>query len=110
MNDIRRDTSVSRPRWDGSRVFFEIEDAAGQQIACAISRGALQDLSERRYFKSAELLRCFADARGRIEAIALSKLRASPESASGVVSIWADDIDEAPVEGASAAGSPGVSA
>jgi hypothetical protein len=99
MSDIQQNTSVSRPRWDGSRVLFEIEDA-GQHISCAISRGALQDLSERRYFKSTELLRCFAEARGRIEAIARSKLRASPESASGVISIWADDVDEAPAESA----------
>lgn len=104
MNDIQQDTSVSRPRWDGSRVIFEIEDA-GQQVTCAISRGALQDISERRYFKSAELLRCFAESRGRIEAIARSKLKAMPESASGVVSIWADDVEEPPeAEAAPSAG------
>lgn len=95
MNDFQSTPSVSRPRWDGSRVLFEIE-TQGQRVACAISRGALQDLSERRFFKSTELLRCFTEARPRIEAIALNKFNERPESISGLLSIWADDIDEPP--------------
>lgn len=93
MNDIHKDASAARPRWDGTRVLFEIAEG-GQSIVCAISRGALQDIGERRFSKSAELLRCFAEARPRIEAIARSKLRARPESALGPVFIWADDVDE----------------
>jgi hypothetical protein len=57
---------------------------------------ALQDLSEQRRFKPADLLNCFAAARGRIEAIALGKLRARSEGASGLLNIWSDDIDGAP--------------
>ncbi|MEO8714897.1 MAG: DUF1488 family protein [Acetobacteraceae bacterium] len=93
MNEIEQATSASRPRWDGSRILFEIEQD-GQMIPCAISRGALQDLSEHRCFKTAELLKCFADGRSRIEAIARGKFRASGESVSGVISIWADDVEE----------------
>lgn len=47
MNIVSRLTSVARPRWDGSRVLFEIE-VAGRPVACAISRAALQELSGRR--------------------------------------------------------------
>lgn len=93
MDDIQQSIAVPRPRWDGSRVLFDIEHG-GQLVACAISRGALQDLSEHRCFKAPELLKCFSDARARIEAIALAKFRAEGESVSGVVSIWADDVDE----------------
>ena len=102
MSDIQQHTAVSRPRWDGSRVLFDVEHD-GQLVACAISRGALQDLSEHRCFKTAELLKCFADARARIEAIAITKFRASGESVSGVVSIWADDLDDPTLEAGSEA-------
>lgn len=93
MNDLEQSAPASRPRWDGSRILFEIEHD-GQVIPCAISRGALQDLSEHRCFKTAELLKCFVDGRGRIEEIARNKFRAAGESVSGVVSIWADDVEE----------------
>jgi hypothetical protein len=97
MNEIVQNPSASRARWDGSRVLFEIEQD-GQLITCAVSRGALQDLSERRCFKSAELLRCFEEARGRIESIAHLKFRSAGESVSGVLSIWADDLDDPAAE------------
>lgn len=95
MSDSNEPAARSRPRWDGSRILFEIEQD-GQTVSCAISRGAVQDLSERRCFKTAELLQCFDDKRGRIEAIARSKFRAAGENVSGVVSVWADDIDDVP--------------
>jgi hypothetical protein len=95
MKGAGQHTSVSRPRWDGSRVMFELDDR-GQLISCAISRGALEELTGLRHLKLAELLRCFATARGQIETIALGKLRARPESASGLLSIWADDVDDSP--------------
>jgi hypothetical protein len=95
MSIAKQKASIAKPRWDGSRVLFEIE-ATGNRIPCAISRAALQDLSGRRHFASTDLLRCFAEARVRIEAIAASKFRVRPESVSGIVSIWADDVDDAP--------------
>jgi len=92
-------TSPSRPRWDGSRILFEITDGNGQ-IPCAISRAALEEISERRCFSAADLLGCFANARGRIETLALEKLRARPDGISGRLSLWADDVDFVPPGGA----------
>ena len=91
----------SRPRWDGGRVLFEISDG-DERIACAISRSALQDLSQRRHHKPAELLLCSANARPQIEAMALRKLRARTAGLSGTLNIWADDVDDEPSSGASA--------
>lgn len=82
-------------RWDGRRMLFEVEDQ-GRAIACAISLNALQDLSERRFFKPPELMACFVKQRARIEALALAKLRGRNPAIGGVVSIWADDIDDPP--------------
>lgn len=95
MTAANQKAVLSRPRWDGARVLFEIE-AAGEAVPCAISRSALQELSGRRHFASTDLLRCFVGARVRIEEIAASKFKARPESVSGIVSIWADDIDDPP--------------
>src|ERR1700693_1832628 len=88
-------TSPSLPRWDGNRVLFEITDG-NEQIPCAISRAALEQISERRCFKTADLLGCFANARGRIETLAWEKLRATPDGISGRLSLWADDVDFVP--------------
>lgn len=93
MTGAGQGTSVSRPRWDGNKVVFELDDR-GQHISCAISRGALEELAGLRYLKSAELLRSFAEARGRIETIALRKLRARPEGVSDLLSIWINDLDD----------------
>ena len=86
---------LAKSRWDGSRVLFEIENG-GQRVACAISRGALQHIGGPRNFAPADLLKSFANARARIEAIAASKFAAGPESASGIVSIWEDDVEDPP--------------
>ncbi len=94
--------SSSSPRWDGSRVLFDITED-GQRVPCAISRMALEDIGERRLFRAADLLGCFAKARGRIEAIALEKLHARPGGISGRLSLWADDVD-----GPSTGGVPGT--
>jgi hypothetical protein len=72
MTLFSRTTSPSRPRWDGTRVFFEIADG-NEQIQCAISRAALEEISEKRCFRTADLLGCFANARGRIERLALGE-------------------------------------
>ena len=95
MNIARKLPSVTRPRWDGSRVLFEIK-VAGKTIACAISRTALQELSGCHYIASGDLLRRFADGRDRIEEIASSIFALRPESVTGTLHIWADDIDDPP--------------
>ncbi|MGX9961734.1 DUF1488 family protein [Roseomonas sp. F4] len=83
------------PRWDGRRVLFEVVDDA-RLIPCAISMNALQDLSEIRRFKPADLMKCFAAVRPRIEALALDKHRARAEGAIGLLTIWSEDIEDAP--------------
>ncbi len=95
MNVVTRLWSVTRPRWDGSRILFEIE-VAGTPVACAISRAALEELSGCRHIASADLLRRFADGRNRIEEIASSIFAMRPESVTGILHIWADDIDDPP--------------
>jgi len=93
MNNIDEAVSTARPRWDGSRVLFEIASGT-DRIPCTISRAALQEISGTRHFKSADLLRCFAEARVRIEGLAYDKLRARSEAVPGLISIWADDIED----------------
>jgi hypothetical protein len=95
MTGLNKRAVASHPRWDGQRVLFDIVDK-DRSIACAISLNALQDLSEQRRFKPADLLKCFAAARARIEAIALDKLRARSEGVSGLLNIWSGDIDDPP--------------
>jgi len=95
-------TAVSHPRWDGRRMLFEVLDA-DRAVPCAISLNALQDLSEKRRFSPADLLGCFALARGRIAAIALRKLRARRGGVTGLLHIWSDDIEEPPPASAPAA-------
>lgn len=94
--------TVSHPRWDGRRVLFQVQDA-DRVVPCAISLNALQDLSVGRCYRPAELLGCFAAARGRIAAIALRKLQARPPGVTGMLSIWSDDIDDPPPASAPAA-------
>ena len=50
MNALDQVVDLSRPRWDGNRVLFEIADG-DERIPCAISRAALQDLSQRRHYQ-----------------------------------------------------------
>ena len=95
-------TTPSRPRWDGSRVIFEIYDG-NERISCAISRAALEAISERRCFRSADLLGCFVNARVRIERLALEKLRARPDGISGRLSLWEDDVEFGQPDGAAIA-------
>jgi hypothetical protein len=66
-------------------------------VDCAISRSALQDLGGYRHFTPADLLRCFTNARARIEAVAAEKFAAQACSVYGVVSIWSDDLEDAPL-------------
>jgi hypothetical protein len=91
--------STSVPYWDGCRVFFEIVGDNGY-IPCAISRMALEEISENRCFGKADFLACFASARERIEMLALAKLRVRAEGISGRLSLWADDVNPLPPGGA----------
>ena len=95
-------TPSSFPRWDGSRVLFEIADG-DERVACAISRKALEDIGGRRLSKTADVLGCFAEARGRIERLALKKVHTRPEGVSGRLGLWADDVDDLPTGGVPAA-------
>ena len=95
MNIVRKLWSVTKPRWDGSRVLFEIE-VAGRPVACAISRAALQELNGCHHIASGDLLRRFAAGRDRIEEIAASIFAIRPESVTSTLHIWADDIDDPP--------------
>jgi hypothetical protein len=74
---------------------FELE-VAGRLVPCAISRAALQEISGCHHIASGDLLRRFADGRDRIEQIAASIFTIKPESVTGTVHIWADDIDDPP--------------
>jgi hypothetical protein len=87
--------TLSKPRWDGRRILFEIAHAAGE-APCTISVDAVQELAGRRTFRPAELLLGFEQARPQITAIAVGKWRARPPAASGLTHIWASDIDEQP--------------
>lgn len=102
MTGPKQTTVAQRPRWDGRRVLFEIADG-DRNVACTISVNALQDLSGHRRFKPADLLACFDKARARIEAISLAKLRTRTASATGLLYVWSDDIDDPPPAGAPAA-------
>jgi hypothetical protein len=86
---------LSSPRWDGSRVLFEIA-VGGDRVACAISRSALEDLGQRRHLKPADLLLHFARARERIAAIARAKLLARGGDHTGTIGVWSDDIEDFP--------------
>jgi hypothetical protein len=56
----------------------------------------LQDLGGWRQYSPADLLRCFTNARARIEKAAADKFASQSESVYGVVSIWSDDLEDAP--------------
>ncbi len=50
MHLVHADSPVSRPRWDGQRVTFDIDDGEGR-IRCAISHAALLDIAGRTRFR-----------------------------------------------------------
>lgn len=100
-------TSSPRPCWDGSRILFEISNG-DELVPCAISRAALEGISETRCPSVADLMRCFAGARGNIERLAMKKLKARMPGMSGRLSLWADDLDSLPPGGASVAACRGI--
>ena len=105
MTDVTSPAGAPRPICDGNRILFDIFDG-DEVIACAISRAALEDISETRCFKPAQMLASFAGARATIEAVALAKRQARPCPLEGRLNIWADDMeilsdeDEAPPQAA----------
>jgi hypothetical protein len=88
-----RSSIPTPPRWDRNRVLFEIVED-GQLLSCAISKEALQDISDRRYAKPAELLTCFEAVRGRVEQAARAKFKVRPDSIDGLVTIWSGDLED----------------
>jgi hypothetical protein len=85
--------SPPAPRWDGSRVLFEII-VDGEAVPCAISREALREVTGRGYGKPAELLASFLEMRARIEAVARAKHRAKSEAATGLLTVWSGDLED----------------
>lgn len=86
---------VARPRWDGTRVTFQIMDK-GRRVDCAISRAALLDIAQRSHLSDPALLACFLSSRTRIEAIARAKWHARSRHAKGILHIWSEDTDPSP--------------
>jgi len=92
------------PRWDGHRMLFMLATEDGREVRCAISRLALLGISGSAPFRGADLPAVFAAARQRIEAAALTKLRARSTLPLGVLHIWEEDIlDPEPTEVAACA-------
>jgi hypothetical protein len=83
------------PTSDGARVLFEVI-CDGERVECAISLAALQEVSGRRCYKSAELLACFATAQTRIAAAAVAKRRSRGADHAGRLNLWADDLESLP--------------
>jgi Protein of unknown function (DUF1488) len=95
MKFLSYSISSARPIWDGGRVLFEIIDD-GNHIPCAISRGALEEISGVFCDKAASSLSCFVHARPRIEALALAKMQSRPDGVLGRVNLWVGDLDFLP--------------
>lgn len=92
MTGVNAKPIAVRPRCDGRRLLFEMVEE-GRSVACAISLMALEDVSGGRCSRPADQLRSFTVARERIEAIALGKIRARAQDASGLLNIWSNDVE-----------------
>jgi hypothetical protein len=88
---MRSTPSQSAPTCDGTRILFDITEA-GEVVPCAISRMALEDMTQGRCFKPADMLKSFARVRDRVEALAAQKFRDLPEGVTGRLSLWSDDV------------------
>lgn len=91
------------PRWDGSRVLFELAVGA-TRIPCAISRAALDNVGGQRQAGGEAYVWCFLANREHIEAVVHDKLGEMPgglSSLMGTLNIWASDLDDVPPSGAS---------
>lgn len=63
---------------------------------CAISRGALEALTGASFIAPRDLLTRFATQQTRIEDLARSLFAIRPESITGTLNIWTDDVDDSP--------------
>ncbi len=63
MQIVNEQASSTAPQWDGSRVLFQVV-YLGEQVPCAISRGALEEVGLARYFKPADVLAWMGPAIG----------------------------------------------
>jgi hypothetical protein len=95
--DTTSTDGVRAARLDGRRVLFEVEEA-GVLVPCSISLGALQDISAKRHFKTAEVLQCFTKAQDRIEAAVRHKLRTRFHAEGAMLNLWADDFEDLPAD------------
>ena len=93
MTNVSAKPIAVHPRCDGRRLLFDIVDD-GRRVTCAISVMALEDLSEKRCYKPADQLSSFALARRQIEIIALGKIQTQGQDASGLLTIWSNDVDD----------------
>ncbi|TCZ61102.1 DUF1488 family protein [Roseicella aquatilis] len=93
MTELSTKPIAVRPRCDGRHLRFEMVDD-GRRVACAISVMALEDLSGTRCYRPADQLKSFALAREQIEAIALNKINMKAQDASGLLTIWSNDVDD----------------
>jgi hypothetical protein len=85
----------SYPRKNGDGVMFSVSNA-GEPVLCIISRVALEEITHRRHIKPSDVLACFKGASAAIHALALKKLQTRPESVSGCLRLWTDDLDDEP--------------
>lgn len=85
----------AKPRRNGDGLIFEII-SAGMPVTCTISRGALEEVSGRRYVAAKDVIACFTAGWPAIEAAARGKLRARGESVTGCLRLWAEDFDTEP--------------
>jgi hypothetical protein len=95
MHLVHAASPVSRPRWDGHRVTFDINDGKGL-IRCAISHAALLDIAGRTHLRPSELMDCFMRSRPRIESIAWAKFGNRSDRETRRVHVWSGDIDPPP--------------
>ena len=83
---------ISGVSWDGNQIVFDLS-FAHDQIACAVSRAALEQLAGRRCFRKEDALACFDRHRELIESLAAGKLHARQSGLCGRLTLWADDLD-----------------
>lgn len=69
---------------------------AGTAVPCAISRGALEALTGASFIAPRDILTRFAEQRTRIEDLARSIFAIRPESVTGTLNIWSDDVETPP--------------
>ena len=93
MNQGTRHGRSSGPRWDGSCISFDIT-VDGEVVSCALSRGALHEISGRHHIAQADLLRHFQQNQVRIEEVAGAIFASKAAGVTGTLHIWADDIED----------------